>query len=256
MVLYQVLRWCFIIAAILAFAGLCINSSNAGGEYVQNNFLRRNIVLCLYVMLCAYLLDNSFRMLSIILLLGVVFFLVVFIIEAFKTRKINDAIRYGIKGTYWTKYYDDDYGKFYLVRRYTYLHNLGKCSDSDNREEYYGLLDLYDNETHKFVRTVSKELLWEMIKKHISKDKVHSRMKTYCDFAIMYPKLQYSAYRIDVKKFKDIAAQYGAAHNITIEYEFVSSGNELYLMIYNQDISQLKKDLPELMNLADEYRSL
>lgn len=256
MVLYQILKWSFIIAAVLAFTGLGINSSNIDGEYVQNNFLRRNVGLCLCVMLCAYLLDNSFRMLSMILLLGVIFFLIVFIVEAIKTRKINDAIRYGIKGTYWTKYYDDDYEKFYLVRRYTYLHDFGKCSSSDNRENYYGLLDLYDNETHKFIRTVSKELLWEMIKKHIYKDKVHSQIKTYCGFAIMYPKLQYGAYRIDVKKFKDIAAQYGSEHNITIEYEFVSSGNELFLMIYNQDISQLEKDLPELMNLADEYRSL
>lgn len=256
MVLYQILKWSFIIAAVLAFTGLGINSSNIGGEYVQNNFLRRNVGLCLCVMLCAYLLDNSFRMLSMILLLGVIFFLIVFIVEAIKTRKINDAIRYGIKGTYWTKYYDDDYEKFYLVRRYTYLHDFGKCSSSDNRENYYGLLDLYDNETHKFIRTVSKELLWEMIKKHIYKDKVHSQIKTYCSFAIMYPKLQYGVYRIDVKKFKDIAAQYGSEHNITIEYKFVSSGNELFLMIYNQDISQLEKDLPELMNLADEYRSL
>ena len=256
MLLYQILKWSFIIAAVLAFTGLGINSSNIGGEYVQNNFLRRNVGLCLCVMLCAYLLDNSFRILSMILLLGVIFFLIVFIVEAIKTRKINDAIRYGIKGTYWTKYYDDDYEKFYLVRRYTYLHDFGKCSSSDNRENYYGLLDLYDNETHKFIRTVSKELLWEMIKKHISKDKVHSQIKTYCSFAIMYPKLQYGAYRIDVKKFKDIAAQYGSEHNITIEYKFVSSGNALFLMIYNQDISQLEKDLPELMNLADEYRSL
>ena len=224
MVLYQILKWSFIIAAVLAFTGLGINSSNIGGEYVQNNFLRRNVGLCLCVMLCAYLLDNSFRILSMILLLGVIFFLIVFIVEAIKTRKINDAIRYGIKGTYWTKYYDDDYEKFYLVRRYTYLHDFGKCSSSDNRENYYGLLDLYDNETHKFIRTVSKELLWEMIKKHISKDKVHSQIKTYCSFAIMYPKLQYGAYRIDVKKFKDIAAQYGSEHNITIEYKLYHQG--------------------------------
>lgn len=40
MVLYQILKWSFIIAAVLAFTGLGINSSNIGGEYVQNNFLR------------------------------------------------------------------------------------------------------------------------------------------------------------------------------------------------------------------------
>ena len=252
MVLYQVVRWSLIIAAFLAFAGLCINSSNAGGGNVQNNFLRKNTVLCLCVIACAYFIDDSYKVLSIILLSGVIFFLVVFIIESVKTRKINDAIRYGIKGTYWTKYYDDDYDKFYLVRRYTYLHDFRECSSSDNRENYYGLLDLYENSTHKFVRTVSEELLWDMIKKHRNKDKVYSQLKSYSDFSIMYPSLQYSTYRVDKEKFKDIASQYGVEHNVNIEYEFVSSESDVYLMVYNKDISQLEKDLPELIKLAEK----
>lgn len=258
MTLFLIVKIFVIIAAILSFIGLGINSSRSGGYSFPNMVTERNTGLYICIIACAVLFfgDSYFTQKEAIftssialLLILTVAFLYPYILSAIKTRKINDAIHYGIKGTYWVKDYDDHYDKIYLVRRYTYQHNFRKSSDSDNREEHWGLLDLYDNETHKYIRTISEQLLWDMIKKHKSK----SFPKSYYDYVIMYPKLQYSAYCIDKDSLKEIFSQYGQEHNMTINYDFVYSVDDEYLMIYNDDIKELEKDLPQLLAKAKDF---
>ena len=261
--LFLTIKTIIIIAAILSFLTFTTDSIAGhmrGGSRVPNIFLKRNAILCIFIIACSICIgDNIFSQKAKVTLIAVILILTLiitfyykFILGYIKTKRINDAILYGIKGNYWVKYYDDNYEKIYLVRKYTNQHNFYKSSSEDNQEKYYGLLDLYDNETHNYVRTISEELLWDMIKSHRDKNKGSSLFQTFRYYRILQPSLQYGAYRINKASIKELFAQYEQTHNITIDYEFISSEGEELLMIYNKDIKVLKNDIPHILAKALE----
>lgn len=254
--MFYIIKFSIIIAAVLSFLTFMIDSiSHSRGSSVSNIFLKSDSLLCVFIIICSiYFGDTIFSLKKqetvtaiILLALLVITFYYKFILGCIKTKRINDAILYGIKGTYWVKYYDDNYGKVYLVRRYTQQHDFYQSSSEENNEKNFDLLDLYENDTHNYVCTISEELLWDMIRPHKDKNKGTSLFRTFKYYRILYPTLQYTAYKINKTTFKERILQYEQTHNTTIEYDFVYSEGEERLMIYNTDVKSLKKDMPSIL---------
>lgn len=261
MVLFYIIKIIVIIAALLSFAVLAVNSWRDRDGKIPNIFARTNYVLCWCIIFCALFFFDTYHStlkgvsttISILLLLILfITFFYKFILDSIKTKKINDAILYGIKGTYYTRYYDDDYGKVYLVRKYNYLHDFHRSSEEISKE-YYGLLDIYDNDTHKYIRTVSEELLWDMIKIHNSKNKMFAHTRYFRDFIILYPSLQYSIYGINKDKFKACISEYEKERHIEVDYNFIVSNGEACIMIYNKEVDKLSVDIPAILSKVHEY---
>jgi len=261
MVLFKIIKIIVIIAALLSFVVLAINSSRDRSSRIPNIFARTNYALCWCIIVCSvllfcnphYTLKEVTTTISIFLLLILfITFFYKFILDSIKTRRINDAILYGIKGTYYTTYYDDDYDKLYLVRKYTYLHDFHKSSEEINKE-YFGLLDLYDNDSHRYIRTISEDLLWDMIRWHKNMDKMYARIKTYRDFVILYPSLQYSIYGINRERLQESITEYEKKYQIAVDYNLIESNSEPCIMIYNKDIEKLKVDIPMILSKVQEY---
>lgn len=168
-----------------------------------------------------------------ILLLG--YFIILFSIRYYKTKKINDAIFYGIIGR--------GSNTIILVRKsncvspWSIYPNLG--SQYYNNTQYTGLLNLYNNETHECIKSITENDLWEMLK--LRKTYLLGRCTSkYHDYSILYPQRMYSTwYEYKEEVFKKIMktekCPYCGTPLSKIRYAYIRCPNSVdaTIMIYN-----------------------
>ena len=172
----------------------------------------------------------------------------------FRYNKINKALYYGLKGTAYTGAFDIDRDKILILKKHRQQY---KVSDSYGYSHtkllpYSGIIDVYDNETLEYIRSVSEDELWDMIKERTGEEGLIRKKVKYCQYSILSGDLCYNGEYLKYHKMafadlmKNSTCPYCGKSSAEIKYAFVGFNRES-LIFYNTCCKQANKFIEQLM---------